>query len=191
MCPQFQVEAKGKIEGIDFFKGGIGIFNSRYFRGWYYKHIMKTNGTPLTLQLNLASPRFWALGLMAGIFLVLALGLTGCHAASVAPAAPDITGAYTLVSVDGKPLPCVISHENAEIHVKSGVFTIKADGTCRSESVFAVSGYPDTKRVVEADYTLSGTNLTMRWKGAGTTTGTADGKAFSMNNEGMIFAYSK
>jgi hypothetical protein len=31
----------------------------------------------------------------------------------------------------------------------------------------------------------------MRWKGAGTTTGNIQGSDFTMNNEGMIFAYRK
>ena len=47
------------------------------------------------------------------------------------------------------------------------------------------------ERVVEATYTVSGTNLTMRWEGAGTTTGSVKGNDFTMNNEEMIFAYRK
>jgi hypothetical protein len=49
----------------------------------------------------------------------------------------------------------------------------------------------DVNRVVKATYTRENSKLTMRWEGAGTTTGTVEGDTFTMNNEGMIFAYRK
>jgi hypothetical protein len=141
------------------------------------------------------SPRFIALGLLAGV--LLAIGLTGCKSAS--PSAREVNsggpvslaGDYALVSVDGKTVPCVVSHEGHDVTVKSGRFTITADGACRSESVFCVAGNKDVHRVVDATYTAAGKSLTMRWKGAGTTTGTVSGSTFTMNNEGMIFTYRK
>ena len=42
-----------------------------------------------------------------------------------------------------------------------------------------------------ASYTRQGSKLTMKWEGAGMTTGTAEGDTFTMNNEGMVFAYRK
>jgi hypothetical protein len=156
---------------------------------------MKTNLNSENRQLKIINPRVIALGLLAGT--LLAMCLTGCKGSStadpgtaaVAPA--NLTGSYTLLSVDGKPVPCVVSHEGHDVTVKSGTFSINADGTCRSESVFAVEHYADVHRVVDATYTASGTALTMRWKGAGMTTGSVDGNTFTMNNEGMIFAYRK
>lgn len=156
---------------------------------------MKTNRNSIKLELPIASPRFIALCLLAGV--LLALGLTGCQEASPsaralnAGGALSIAGDYTLVSVDGKTVPCVVSHEGHDVTVKSGVFTINADGTCRSQSIFCVEHYKDVHRVVDATYTMSGTDLKMRWKGAGTTTGSVNGGNFTMNNEGMIFAYRK
>jgi hypothetical protein len=46
-------------------------------------------------------------------------------------------------------------------------------------------------RVVEATYTVTGTNVTMQWKGAGWTKGSLSGDTFTMDNEGMIFVYQK
>ena len=141
------------------------------------------------------SPRFIALCLLAGV--LLALGLTGCTDSAPtagkvnAGASVSIAGDYTLVSVDGKAVPCAVSHEGRDVTVKSGLLTLNADGTCRSQIVFSVSQSKDVNRVVEATYTLVGTNLTMRWKDAGTTTGSIQGSDFTMNNEGMIFAYQK
>ena len=156
---------------------------------------MKTNSDSLKLEFQIASPRFIALCLLAAV--LLALGLTGCteappSARRVSSGCPaGIAGEYTLVSVDGKTVPCVVSHERRDVIVKSGLFTINADGTCRSQSVFSVSGQKDVHRVVDATYTASGVELKMRWKGAGRTTGTVDGSTFTMNNEGMIFTYRK
>jgi hypothetical protein len=156
---------------------------------------MKTNSHSIKLELSIASPRFIALCLLAG--LLLALGLTGCKDSSSTAGGPNagapanIAGDYALVSVDGKAVPCVVSHEGRDVTVKSGRFTINADGTCRSQSVFAVLPSKDVNRLVEATYTVSGANLTMHWKGAGTTTGRVQGSDFTMNNEGMIFAYRK
>jgi hypothetical protein len=44
---------------------------------------------------------------------------------------------------------------------------------------------------VKATYTREGPKLTMKWQGAGTTIGTVEGDIFTMNNEGMVFAYRK
>ena len=45
-----------------------------------------------------------------------------------------------------------------------------------------------------ASYTLGGPDLNrldMQWEGAGSTDGTVDGNTFTMENEGMLFEYSK
>lgn len=156
---------------------------------------MKTNTPTQKIALTLASPRFIALGLLAGV--VLALCLAGCKRPTPndghlsAGTADSMAGEYALVSVDGKTVPCVVTHEGADLTVKSGRFTINTNGTCRSLCVFSVAGHPDIERAVAATYTVSGTQLTMRWQGAGTTTGNVEGANFTMNNEGMIFAYRK
>lgn len=115
----------------------------------------------------------------------------GCkHEARVA-ADINPTGTYALVSVDGNKVPCTVQHEGHTVAVKSGTFIINTDGTCSSKSVFSVPPGGDVNRVVKATYTRENSKLTMRWEGAGTTTGTVEGDTFTMNNEGMIFAYRK
>jgi hypothetical protein len=44
---------------------------------------------------------------------------------------------------------------------------------------------------VKATYTRDGQKLTMQWQGAGRTIGSVEGDTFTMNNEGMVFAYRK
>lgn len=100
-------------------------------------------------------------------------------------------GVYSLVSVDGQNVPCTVTHGGHSLDVKSGIFTINADGTCSSEMAFTVPSAGDSSRTVRATYTLEGSTLTMKWEGGGVTTGKVDGDTFMMNNEGMILLYRK
>ena len=114
----------------------------------------------------------------------------GCKPEAKVAGDMNPTGTYTLVSVDMKQLPCTLAHEGSPT-VKSGVFIINADGTCSSKVTFSVRSGRDSSREVKATYTRQGATLTMKWEGAGMTTGTVEGDTFTMNNEGMIFAYHK
>ena len=103
----------------------------------------------------------------------------------------DPTGVYTLVSVNGDPLPATLNHEGATLLIRSGSFTINADGTCVSRMVFVPPPGTEVTREVRATYTRDGARLTMQWEGAGTTVGTVEGNTFTMNNEGMVLVYRK
>ncbi len=112
------------------------------------------------------------------------------HAAAASDNA-DIAGVYTLVSVNGTAVPMTLDHEGAKLVIRSGAFTINADGTCVSKMVFVPPPGQEVTREVKATYTRQGNKLTMQWEGAGTTEGTVEGATFSMNNEGMVLAYRK
>jgi hypothetical protein len=121
--------------------------------------------------------------------LMLAVG--GCKPAADGNASLDPAGVYTLVSVDGKNVPCSLTHEGVALTVKSGVFTINADGTCRSQVTFTVPARGDMDQEVKATYTRHGAELTMQWERAGTTLGIVGNNTFTMTNEAMVFAYRK
>lgn len=121
--------------------------------------------------------------------LLLGMVWTGCGSNQVQEINP--VGTYALVSVDGKKVPCAVTHEGNSLTVKSGTFIINADGTCATTTVFTVGDRPDISKEVKATYTRSGAKLTMKWQGAGMTLGTVEGDTFSMNNEGMMFSYRK
>jgi hypothetical protein len=128
----------------------------------------------------------------SGVLVLAALFLSACSGDKTNVGnAPDITGVYALVSVDGAKVPTTISHDGARIEVRSGTFTIKADGTCSSKMDFVPPTGAETTRVVKATYTRQGSNLEMRWEGAGMTRGTVRGNTFTMNNEGMTLSYQK
>jgi hypothetical protein len=109
---------------------------------------------------------------------------------SVAATGADINpvGTYTLVTVDGNKVPYAVQHEGHTMTINSGSFIINADGTCSSKMSLAGR---DTPIEVKATYTREGPKLTMQWHGAGMTIGTVEGDTFTMNNEGMVFAYRK
>lgn len=176
------------IRRIDFSNVTIGFINYHPVRRLRYNSSMKTTSRSATISLETFTPRIVALGLLA--FLVL-LAMTGCKNQTRATAAINPAGVYTLVSVDDKSVPCSLTHEGAAMTVKSGVFTINADGSCRSLITFSVPPHQDINREVKATYKRQGAELTMRWEGAGMTTGQINGNQFTMTNEGMVFSYRK
>jgi hypothetical protein len=148
---------------------------------------MKTN-SPTTITLETFTPRIIALTLLA---LILLLALTGCESRSRDAEKSNPAGVYSLISVDGQSVPCKLTHEGTTMTVKSGAFTISTNGSCSSQITFSVPPRGDMSRVVNATYTSRGAELTMRWEGAGVTTGNIRGNTFTMNNEGMVFSYQK
>lgn len=149
---------------------------------------MNTKSLFATTNLETYTPRILALSLLA---VLLLLALTGCKNAASTTAGINPRGIYTLVSVDGKDVPCSLTHEGAKMAIKSGIFTINNDSTCRGLTTFSVPPYKDIHREVKANYTQKGAELTMRWAGAGTTKGSINGSTFTMNNEGMVLSYRR
>jgi hypothetical protein len=149
---------------------------------------MKSKQSGLNGERRVATRHFLQLCLLP--LLMVAVG-AGCRQEAKVAADTNPTGTYNLVSVDGNKVPCTLQHEGASPTIKSGTFTINADGTCSSKVVFSMPSGGDSSREVKATYTRQGSKLTMQWEGAGTTTGTVEGDTFTMNNEGMIFAYRK
>lgn len=125
---------------------------------------------------------------LSGASVALLLVATGCTTKTESVAV-DPTGTYALVSVDGKALPCSVQH-NGSVTIKSGEFNINGDGTCSSKIILTTNGKEVTQEV-KANYTRDGSTLLMKWERAGTTKGSVQGNTFTMNNEGMVFAYRK
>jgi hypothetical protein len=126
------------------------------------------------------------LGLL-GLMALVSTG--GCHRQTGTAGAQPVSGVFVLQSVDGAALPAKVVHGNAVLEVRSGTMTFHEDGTCVSRTVFVPPSGLEVSREVMADYSRDGADLRMTWRGAGKTVGTIDGTSFTMNNEGMIFAY--
>jgi hypothetical protein len=153
-----------------------------------YKSSVKTKLRSTQFGLETNTPAVIAFGLLA---VAVLLSLAGCTGQPRTTTDVNPTGVYALVSVDGKNVPCSLTHEGTAMIVKSGTFTINDDGSCRSLITFSVPPHPDVNRQVKAAYTRQGAELTMKWEGAGMTKGQINGDTFTMNNEGMVFAYRK
>lgn len=174
---------------IGFADARFEFFNSHGLSALRYKRAMKTQLHQSAPELLSYAPRIVALGLLAGLLLLL---LTGCRGNGKSSSIKlDPTGVYSLVSVDGKSVPCEVSHEGAAMKIQSGTFTITAGGACRSAITVSVANRKDTVVVTQANWTRRGADLTMQWTGAGMTLGTVKDNTFTMTNEGMVFAYRK
>jgi hypothetical protein len=149
---------------------------------------MKTN-SPLSYSIQTDStPRFIALTLLVG--LLLGTSARG-HAQPADKPAVSPAGAYMLVSVDGKTVPCTINHEGTAMDVHSGSFTITTNGQCFSLMIISHGDHKNIRCETHATYTLKGTELTMQWQNAGWTKGSVAGRTFTMTNEDMAFVYRK
>ena len=87
--------------------------------------------------------------------LTLGLLLSACQQEGKI-AKTDPTGVYVLASVNGSKIPASISHEGTALQVRSGAFTIKADGTCSTKTVFVPPSGSEVAREVSATYTQEG-----------------------------------
>ena len=147
---------------------------------------MKTNENFTSVKsTQILKPVLWFFLICCGLLIV------ACQQEANVSKDTKINGVYNLVSVDGNTLPAKINHDGVNLEVRSGSFTINADGTCGTKTTFVPPNGSETIREVSASFNKSGSKLTMNWKGAGTTTGTIEGNTFTMNNEGMIFIYKK
>jgi len=132
--------------------------------------------------------RIIALGLLA--FLLLCTLARG-HAQTADKAATSPVGVYTLVSVDGKKVPCSINHDGKAMNVRSGTFTITTNGQITSVMIVSVGERKNLRVERTASYEVKNSELTMKWQNAGITKGQLVGKTFTMTNEGMAYVYKQ
>jgi hypothetical protein len=125
------------------------------------------------------------------VLLSLALSPFASAQPPASQAAPDITGTYTLVAVNGDNVPATITHDDVSITIRGGSFVINAAATCVSRMVILAPNGQEVTREVAGTYTRNGSKLTIQWQGAGVTEGEADGKTFTMDNAGMVLTFRK
>lgn len=128
---------------------------------------------------------------LAACLLILVVFLGACRQEPSGAKGSDLTGTYTLLTVNGTQVPTTVAHDGVNLQVRSGSFSLNADGTCSTKTVFVPPSGAETTREASATYTRDGSKLTMRWQGAGMTTGTLASSVFTMNNEGMVLVYRK
>src|SRR5271157_4938267 len=122
---------------------------------------MKTKVTCHNNKFENYTPRIVALCLLA---ILLVIALMGCKKESSNTSSnvhPDLSGIYTLVSIDDKAVPCEISHEGAAMTINSGTFTISACARCSSMMNFSVGSGKDINLERKASFISQGEELTM------------------------------
>ena len=122
--------------------------------------------------------------------LAIGLCLPAGRAATDTTQASDHQGTYALTTINGEKLPCTPPHQGGVPQVLSGAITLNADGTFTSAMSYNLPTGP-ASRQFSGTYTRDGSRFSLQWKGAGTTTATLEGKTFTMDNEGILFAYQK
>jgi hypothetical protein len=137
------------------------------------------------------APARWHLPGWELLPLFVVVAWTGCSQPGKVAVEASPSGTYALVSVDGKGVPCPLTHDGHTLLIKRGSFTFTPPGACSSKLVFSPPSGGEATREVKATYTQQGSKLTMRWEGAGMTIGTFESDTFTMNNEGMVLQYRK
>ncbi len=123
--------------------------------------------------------------------LALGLCLPACQKASSTAPTSDHTGTYTLVTLNGNKLPYTPPHEGGAPQVQSGSITLNAEGTFTSAISYRLPDGKVASRDFSGTYTRDVSRFSLQWKGAGTTTATLESNTFTMDNEGVLFAYRK
>ncbi len=149
---------------------------------------MKSHSTIANLNRNNYRPRVIALAVLA---LLLLYAIARGHAQTVDKATARPAGVYTLVSVDGKNVPCIINHGGTTMNVQSGTFTITTNGSITSVMTISVGDKKNVRVERTATYQMKNSELKMKWQNAGTTKGRVAGQTFTMTNEGMAYVYKK
>jgi hypothetical protein len=134
-------------------------------------------------------------------FAVLAAGALICTACggSDSPTTPitnaSLSGAYTLKTVNGNPLPAVIQAGTAEvskIEVLSDVVTVKVDGTWSGVEQFRLTtGATVEMQTVNSSgtYTVSGTTVTFKDNLDGSLAVAAvSGDTFTLNDGSYVYS---
>lgn len=149
---------------------------------------MKTKISTMGPARNNYTPRFIALAALATMLLS---ALARAHGQPAEKKEVNPVGAYTLVSVDGKDVPCTINHEGTAMIVHAGTFTIATNGQITSVMIFSVGDRKNLRHETHATYKMKNAELTMKWKNAGMTKGRIVGQTFTMTNEGMAYVYKQ
>lgn len=123
------------------------------------------------------------------LLLAVAGACGGSSNGSVAPASSEV-GSYTLLSLNGHPLPAPVTEASTTTEVLSGGLTLMSGGTLSMSVVYHLTGQttPVTNDLT-GRYTRQGSSLSFTYNNGGTNTGTLISDTLRMNNEGVIWLF--
>lgn len=113
---------------------------------------------------------------------------------------PALPGTYSLVSIDGHPLPYAPVHPATPAGappppvVAGSILTISADSTFTLSMSYRMTRQGAEQvfdRTFTGTYVWEGSGYRFMWVNAGQTPVTLRGDTLVLNNEGMLFAYHR
>ena len=129
------------------------------------------------------------------LLVVIVMGLSlSCNTIAPGKAAESfgLTGTYSLISIDGHPVPYAPTHEGQQApEVVSSTLTLNSGGTFVSTMSYANASGGTMSRDFKGTYTREGSDFNLKWEGAGQTKITMDGSTLTMDNHGILFVYQK
>ncbi|MGE5101455.1 MAG: hypothetical protein ACM3SX_15815 [Deltaproteobacteria bacterium] len=123
--------------------------------------------------------------------LAVAAACGGSGTDAVAPASTEV-GSYTLLSLNGHPLPATVTEGSTTTDVLSGGLTLMSGGTLSMRVVYQLIGQttPVTNDLT-GHYTRQGSSLSFTYNNGGANTGTLTSDTLRMSNEGAIWLFAR
>ena len=135
---------------------------------------------------------------MRRIFVACALTalLAACGSDSTSPASADITGTYTLKTVNGSPLPFTLQSGTTVVSLTSDVIIVSSNGTWSESGIYQQTVNGQTTSGTGSDggtWTRAGTSVTLTSaQGAdGTYTGSYSTNTLTLSNSGFVSVFTK
>ena len=128
----------------------------------------------------------------AMVMIVCAFNAYSQQGAGKADDTAVLVGTYKLISVDGQPLPCVVTHEGKPgPEVVAGGTDFSKDGTFTSFTRFKIPDGRTIDRNLKGTFAKTDSSYTLKWEGAGQTEVKVNGSKIRMDNEGVIWESEK
>jgi len=104
----------------------------------------------------------------------------------------NVSGEYTLVSIDSNPIPYAPTHEGQQgPQVLGGSMVLNEDGTFSMTMDYAGAPGNTISRDFSGTYEQSRDAFVFTWEGAGKTPVTIEAETLTLDNEGILFVFEK
>lgn len=138
----------------------------------------------------------WTMRVSGWCALALALAAWGCGGGATGPTSGPTSGTevgtWVLVSLNGRALPTSISEGSSQVEVISGTLTLGPGGVVRISTTFRPSPLAAVvTNEVSGTYSMQGSTLSFSYSNGGRNTGTLNGSALQMTNEGVVWLYQR
>lgn len=126
---------------------------------------------------------------LASLTALLSLSCSKDSSSTPSSIAATEVGIYTLQTLDGRALPTSISEGGTLVEVTAGTLTLGAGGSLQVSTTFRLTaGASPQTQVVSGTYRLQGSSLSFSYTNGGANSGTLNGSALLMTNNGVLWS---